>query len=159
MIKWLPSRLRAESLLPVVCFFNLPHQERTPMDANDNTPSSSQLILYQTEDGTTRIQCRFEEENVWLTQRLLSDLYQVGVNTINHHIKEIFGNAELRPEATIRQYRIVQNEGGRTVERDVDHYSLEMILAIGYRVRSQRGIQFRQWATVRLKEYLVKGFV
>ena len=129
------------------------------MDANDDTPSPSLLVLYQAEDGKTRIQCRFENENVWLTQRLLSDLYLVGVNTINHHIKGILAEGELSPKATIRQYRIVQDVGGRTVERQVDHYSLEMILAVGYRVRSPRGTQFRQWATARLKEYLVKGFV
>jgi hypothetical protein len=118
----------------------------------------SEIVLYQTEDGRTRIQCRFEDENVWLTQRLLAALYQVGVNTINHHIKEIYADGELTPEATIRNYRIVQTEGARAVERDVEHYSLEMILAIGYRVRAQRGTAFRQWATARLKEYLVKGF-
>lgn len=120
--------------------------------------NKSEIILYQAEDGQTRIQCRFEHENVWLTQRLLAALYQVGVNTINHHIKEIYADGELTPEATIRNYRIVQTEGARAVERDVEHYSLEMILAIGYRVRSQRGTAFRQWATARLKEYLVKGF-
>ena len=120
--------------------------------------NSSSLILYQTEDGQTRVQCRFENETVWLTQRLLAALYQVGVNTINHHIKEIYADGELTPEATIRNYRIVQMEGVRTVERDVEHYNLEIILAIGYRVRAQRGTQFRQWATARLKEYLVKGF-
>jgi len=85
------------------------------MEAHDDNPSPSQLILYQTEDGKTRIQCRFENENVWLTQRLLSDLYQVGVATINHHIKEIIADSELRPEATIRQYRIVRREGAREV--------------------------------------------
>jgi hypothetical protein len=83
----------------------------------------------------------------------------VGVNTVNHHIKGIYEDGELAPEPTIRKYRIVQSEGGRDVERAVDHYRLEMILAVGYRVRSTRGIQFRQWATARLEEYLRKGFV
>ena len=118
----------------------------------------SQIILYQTEDGLSRIQVRMEAETVWLSQRLLSDLYQVGVNTINHHIKSIYEDGELLPEATIRQYRIVQTEGERQVERLVEHYNLDVILAVGYRVRSPRGVQFRQWATERLREYLVKGF-
>jgi len=124
---------------------------------NPNKPGG-EIILYQTEDGQTRIECWFAEKTVWLTQRLLADLYQVGVNTINHHIKEIYADCELTPEATIRQYRIVQTEGERSVERQVDHYNLEMILAVGYRVRSQRGTRFRQWATARLAEYLLKGF-
>ncbi len=124
------------------------------------TPDSTgEILLYRTEDGRTRIECRFADENIWLTQRLLSELFEVGVNTINHHIKEIFADGELSPQATIRNYRIVQLEGARSVERNVDHYSLEMILAVGYRVRSQRGTAFRQWATARLKEYLLKGFV
>ncbi len=121
--------------------------------------NTGEIVLYRTKDGRTRIECRFADENVWLTQRLLSDLFQIGVNTVNHHIKEIVSDGELTAEATIRNYRIVQREGGRTVERDIEHYNLEMILAIGYRVRSQRGTAFRQWATARLKEYLLKGFV
>lgn len=126
---------------------------------NDNLPeNNSEIILYQAEDGTSRIQVRIEDETVWLSQRLLAELFQVGVNTVNHHIKSIFDDGELLPEATIRQYRIVQTEGGRQIERLVEHYNLEMIIAIGYRVRSQRGILFRQWATERLREYLVKGF-
>ena len=118
----------------------------------------SQIVLYQTEDGRSCIQVRMEAETVWLSQRLLADLYHVGVNTINHHIKSIYEDGELLPEATIRQYRIVQTEGARQVRRQVEHYNLDMILAVGYRVRSPRGIQFRQWATERLREYLVKGF-
>jgi len=125
---------------------------------HESSRPGGEIILYQTEDGQTRIECRFAEKTVWLTQRLLADLYQVGVNTINHHIKEIYADGELTPEATIRQYRIVQTEGERSVERQVDHYNLEMILAVGYRVRSQRGTRFRQWATARLAEYLLKGF-
>jgi len=114
----------------------------------------SQIVLYQTEGGKSRVQVRMEAGTVWLTQRLLADLYQVGVNTINHHIKSIYEDGELLPEATIRQYRIVQTEGARQVE----HYNLDMIPAVGYRIRLPRGVQFRQWATERLPEYLVKGF-
>ncbi len=124
---------------------------------NDEAPQS-EIILYQTEDGRTRIECRFENETLWLTQRLISELFQIGVNTVNHHLKEIYDDAELSSEATIRSYRIVQTEGNRQVTRQVEHYSLPVILAVGYRVRSQRGIQFRQWATARLSEFLVKGF-
>jgi hypothetical protein len=118
-----------------------------------------ELLLFQTEDGKTKLQVRFDGQTVWLSQRLLSELYQVGVNTINHHIKEIFSDGELAPEATIRRYRIVQTEGSRSVEREVEHYNLAMTLAVGFRVRSLRGNQFRQWASARLEEYLVKGFV
>ncbi len=124
----------------------------------DQPRTGSELILYRTEDGRTRIQCRFEEETVWLTQRLMADLFQVGVGTVNHHLKAIYSEGELLPEATIRQYRIVQPEGSRQVTRKVSHYNLQAILAVGYRVRSHRGTQFRQWATTRLSEYLVKGF-
>ncbi len=85
-------------------------------------------------------------------------IFGVGVNTVNYHIKEIYKEEELRPEATIRKYRIVQMEGDRQVFREVDFYDLKMILAIGYRVRFHRGVQFRKWATERLQEYVVKGF-
>ncbi|MDD3556924.1 MAG: virulence RhuM family protein, partial [Proteiniphilum sp.] len=97
-------------------------------------------------------------DTVWLSQRQLADLYQVGVNTINYHIKQIYLDGELEQEATIRNYRIVQSEAKREVTRSVEFYNLELILAVGYRVRSPRGVEFRQWATQRLKEYIVKGF-
>jgi hypothetical protein len=125
--------------------------------AENELPQSS-IILYQTEDGHTRIQCRFENETLWLTQALIAELFQIGVNTVNYRLKEIFDEGELHPEASIRHYRIVRKEGGREVSREIEHYSLPVILAIGYRVRSLRGTQFRQWATARLSEYLVKGF-
>lgn len=122
------------------------------------SPSASSLILYQTEDGQTRVQCRFEGETLWLTQRQIAELYQINVNTVSRHIKVIFDEAEFNPGATVRQYRIVAPEAARDVERLVNHYNLNMVLAVGYRVRSHRGTQFRQWATARLTEYLVKGF-
>jgi hypothetical protein len=121
-------------------------------------PPQSELILYQTEDGKTRIACRLEEDTIWLTQALIAELFEIGVGTVNHHLKEIYAEAELAPGATIRRYRMVRTEGNRSVSRDIEHYSLEAILAVGYRVRSLRGTQFRQWATARLAEYLVKGF-
>lgn len=120
---------------------------------------SSEFLLYQTEGGETRVQVRLFEGTVWLTQRLISELYQKSVPTTNGHIKNIYEEGELDPEATIRKFRIVQLEGSRQVERLVDFYNLDVILAVGYRVRSYRGTQFRQWATKQLREYVVKGFV
>ncbi|MBF0106943.1 MAG: virulence RhuM family protein [Deltaproteobacteria bacterium] len=116
------------------------------------------IILYQTEDGQTRIQCRFENETIWLTQSLIAELFQKDVRTINEHLVNIFEEGELNREATIRNFRIVRTEGKREVAREIEHYNLSAILAVGYRVRSHRGTQFRQWATSRLTEYLVKGF-
>ncbi len=118
----------------------------------------SEIILYQTEDGRTRIQCRFENEMLWLTQALIAELFAKDVRTINEHLVNIFDEGELRREATIRKFRIVRPEGGRQVAREVEHYNLDAILAVGFRVRSHRGTQFRQWAIGRLNEYLVKGF-
>jgi hypothetical protein len=123
----------------------------------DEAPQSS-IVLYQTEDGRTRIQCRFEDETIWLPQAQLAELFQVTVPTVNEHLKGIFADGELDAGATIRKFRIVRLEGSRQVEREIEHYRLEAILAVGYRVRSSRGTQFRQWATARLTEYLVKGF-
>ena len=124
----------------------------------DNLPPQSSIVLYQTEDGRTHIQCRFENETIWLTQALLAELFQKDVRTINEHLLNIYDESELSREATIRKFRIVRLEGSRDVAREVEHYSLPAILAVGYRVRSPRGTQFRQWATARLSEYLVKGF-
>jgi hypothetical protein len=130
------------------------------MSSQDNmSVPKGEILLYQTEDGATRIDVRLQNETVWLTQRLISELYQVSVPTINEHLSNIYEEKELEPEATIRKFQIVQAEGNRQVERSIDHYNLEAILAIGYRVRSVRGVQFRKWATTILKEYLIKGFV
>jgi hypothetical protein len=118
----------------------------------------SEIILYQTEDGRTRVQCRFENETLWLSQALIAELFQKDVRTINEHLVNIFSEGELSREPTIRKFRIVRQEGARQVVREVEHYNLDAILAVGFRVRSHRGTQFRQWATARLSEYLVKGF-
>jgi hypothetical protein len=123
---------------------------------SDDTSPHGQLLIYQ--DGTTRLQVRLDGQTVWLTQRLLAELYQLSVPTINEHLANIYDEGELDREATIRNFRIVQREGNRDVSRDVDHYNLDAILAVGYRVRSPRGTLFRQWATARLRELLVKGF-
>ena len=135
-----------------------PRQERGGNPRSMSAVPQSQLILYRAPDGQTRIQCRFEDENVWLTQALMAELFQVTVPTINEHLKGIYAEGELPAAATIRSFRIVRSEGARQVTREIEHYNLEAILAVGYRVRSPRGAQFRQWATARLKEYLVKGF-
>ena len=119
---------------------------------------NSEIILYQTEDGRTRIQCRLENETLWLTQALIGELFEKDVRTINEHLVNIYDEGELRREATIRKFRIVRTEGRREVAREIEHYNLDAILAVGFRVRSHRGTQFRQWAIGRLNEYLVKGF-
>jgi hypothetical protein len=123
-----------------------------------NKPDKSQLVLYQTEDGRNRLEVRLEGNTVWLSQKQLSELFQKDVRTINEHIGNIFEEGELPPESTIRKFRIVQTEGKREVQRAVDFYNLDVIIAVGYRVKSQRGTQFRIWATERLREYIVKGF-
>ena len=127
------------------------------MDNNQMAPAG-EFLVYQTEDGKTRVECRFEQETLWLSQALISDLFRVSVATVNEHLKNIYEEAELAPEATIRKFRIVRREGQREVSRLIEYYNLDAILAVGYRVRSPRGTQFRRWATDRLREYLVKGF-
>lgn len=125
----------------------------------DAQQAASEFMIYQTEEGEPRVQVRLFERSVWLTQRMIADLFQKSVKTINEHITNIYDDKELDPSSTIRKFQIVQTEGVRQVERLVDFYNLDVIIAIGYRVRSQRGTQFRQWATQRLSEYVVKGFV
>jgi hypothetical protein len=118
-----------------------------------------EFLLYQTEDAQTRVQLRVSDGTVWMTQKQLAELYQVSVPAIAQHIRNVFADRELNREATVKDYLIVAPEAARTVERRIAHYRLEMALAIGYRVRSHRGTQFRRWATEQLKSYLVKGFV
>jgi hypothetical protein len=115
----------------------------------------SQIILYQTEDGRTRVECRFENETVWLTQKLMAELFQKDVRTINEHIQNVFTGGELSPDSVIRKFRITAADG-KTYE--TQHYNLDVVISVGYRVKSHRGTQFRIWATQRLHEYLVKGF-
>ena len=124
----------------------------------EQTPAKSELILYQTGDGKTKIEVRLQDETVWLSQKLMAELFQVSIPTINEHIKTIYGDGELEAEATIRKFLIVQTEGSRQVKRPVDYYNLDMIISVGYRVNSIRGTQFRIWATQRLREYIIKGF-
>jgi hypothetical protein len=126
---------------------------------NAEQPPQSSLILYHTEDGRTRIECRFEEGTIWLTQAQIADLFQTTPQNVTLHLKAIFAEGELAEEATCKDYLQVRQEGQRSVSRKLRHYRLEAILAVGYRVRSPRGTLFRQWATARLEEYLRKGFV
>ncbi len=121
--------------------------------------SEGDLILYTTVDGAAQIQLRAVNGTAWLTQRQMADLFDKDVRTINEHIQNVFADGECDPEATIRKFRIVQTEGAREVSREVDAYNLDVILSVGYRVRSPRGTQFRRWATTVLREYLIKGFV
>jgi len=125
--------------------------------SNDPLPQS-EMILYQTEDGRTRIHCRFEDETVWLSQAQMADLFQTTPQNVTQHLRAIFAEGELVEAATCKDYLQVRAEGRREVKRSLLHYRLEAILAVGFRVRSHRGTQFRQWATGRLSEYLIKGF-
>ncbi|WP_016956257.1 virulence RhuM family protein [Catenovulum agarivorans] len=124
---------------------------------------TSPLALFTSEDGKIRLQLKLEQDQsgeptLWLTQKQIAELYEKSSPTINEHLKNIYAEGELEPDSTIRKFRIVAREGARDVERLLDHYNLEAVLAVGYRVRSNRGTQFRKWATQILKEYLIKGF-
>lgn len=121
--------------------------------------ANTEIILYTTPQGNVRIEIHYEDESFWLSQKQLAELFGVEVQTINYHLKEIFKSGELEEAATIRKIRIVQLEGQREVNRTVDHYHLDAIIAVGYRVNSFEATQFRIWATSVLREFIVKGFV
>ncbi len=131
------------------------------MTGHDHLPAppESDFLFYRTEDGQTQIRVLLAEKTVWMPQKLIAELYGTTPQNITQHIKSIYEEGELDATATCKRYLQVRIEGNREVKRDVDHYNLDMILAIGYRVRSPRGVQFRQWATRTLREYLIKGFV
>jgi hypothetical protein len=118
----------------------------------------SEIIIYQNQEGNIKVDVRLEEETVWLTQTQLCELFQKSKATISEHIKNIFEEGELESSSTVRKFRTVQMEGTRSVERELEYYNLDVIISVGYRVKSQQGTQFRIWATQRLKEYIVKGF-
>lgn len=120
---------------------------------------AGEFVMFASDDGEVRVECRFEQETLWLPQATIANLYQVTPQAITQHIKAIYEEAELEQNATCKSYLQVQQEGARQVSRNILHYSLPVILAVGYRVRSPRGTQFRQWATQTLQEYLIKGFV
>ncbi len=119
---------------------------------------TSEIIIYQDPDGKIKIDVRLEEETVWLTQEQMAMLFGKGRSTIAEHIAHVYDEGELEQNPTCRKYRQVRKEGAREVERDIDHYNLDVIISVGYRVKSQQGTQFRIWATQRLKEYIIKGF-
>jgi hypothetical protein len=110
-------------------------------------------------ENSQSIEMRYEDENIWLTQKMLAALYDVDVRTINYHIKKIFEDMELEPMATIRNFRIVQIEGSRQVTRDIEHYNLQTIIAVGFKVNNERAVQFRKWANHIVKDYTIKGWV
>ena len=120
--------------------------------------NKSQIIIYQTESGSTKIDVRLENETVWLTQKNIAELFQTTKQNISLHIINIFEEGELKQESTVKNFLTVQNEGLRQVERVVEFYNLDMIISVGYRVKSHIATRFRQWATQRLREYIVKGF-
>jgi hypothetical protein len=119
----------------------------------------SDILIYEDPDGNVKIDVRLQEETVWLTQKMMAELFQSSKQNISHHINMIYEEQELLPEATVKKYLTVQNEGKRKVKRDLEYYNLDMILSVGYRVKSHLATQFRIWATQRLKEYIIKGFV
>ncbi len=121
--------------------------------------STAEFLIFTAASGEGSIEVRYENETIWLSQKMMAALFDVGVPTINEHLKNIYDTGELAREATIRKFRTVQAEGGRDVARNLDYYSLDAIISVGYRVNSRRATQFRQWATERLREYLIKGFV
>lgn len=123
-----------------------------------NQIQKTEFLIYQSKDGNTKLETRFLNETVWLTQKQLAELFQTTVANINIHIKNIFAEGELEPERTIKDFLIVQHEGEREVQRDVAHYNLDMIISVGYRIKSTIATHFRQWATQRLREYIIKGF-
>ena len=121
-------------------------------------PNNGSIILYQTEDGKSRIEVTLCNDTVWLTAYQMAELFQRNKSTISRHIKNVFEDGELNPDSTVAFFATVQNEGNRSVERNLAYYNLDMIISVGYRVKSHRGVQFRIWATQVLREYLVKGF-
>ncbi|EKQ1113439.1 virulence RhuM family protein [Morganella morganii] len=128
---------------------------------SDNLPEAPQgeFILFRSEDGQTHVECRFESDTLWLSQAEIANLYQITPQAITQHIKAIYEEGELVQNSTCKSFLQVRQEGNRRVNRNTLHYNLSMILAVGYRVRSVRGTQFRQWATQTLEQYLIKGFV
>ncbi len=124
------------------------------------TPKNkTEFLLYTSPNGEIKVDVFFYNENIWLTQRRMAELFDIEVNTINYHLKEIFKSGELDESSTIRKFRIVQKEGAREIERETDFYNLDAIISVGYRVNSTKATQFRIWATKKLREFVLKGFV
>lgn len=130
----------------------------TRKQIKNTPPPTGDFLLYQTEDGVTRIEVRMQGETVWLSLNQMAELFQVDKSGISRHLKNIFETGELSSDAAVANFATVQTEGARTVSRNVEHYNLDAIISVGYRVNSVRGTQFRIWATQRLREYIIKGF-
>jgi hypothetical protein len=128
------------------------------MTENLPAPRDTKILIYQSDTGTVRLEVRLEDDTVWLTQNLMAELYQTTKQNISLHIKNIYEEGELTPDATVKEYLTVRHEGTREVQRRIEYYNLDMIIAVGYRVKSAIATKFRQWATARLREYIVKGF-
>ena len=124
---------------------------------NNIESSTGEIVMYQP-DEALHLEVRVEDETVWLTQAQMSDLFSVKEHTVTYHIKEIYKSEELEKEGTARKIRVVRKEGNRNVNRTLDYYNLDMIISVGYKVNSKRGVKFRQWATRILKDYLLKGY-
>ena len=129
------------------------------MNGENKLEGLGKILIYQTEKGDTKIEVYFQDENIWMSQRNIAELYQTTPQNITLHMKNIFADGELDETSTCKDFLQVQKEGSRYVEREIKHYNLNMILAIGYRVRNNRGIHFRRWASNVLTEYMKKGFV
>lgn len=127
-------------------------------DINSNNPSNGDILIYQSEDGLTHIDVRMEQETVWLTQQQMAELFQSSRTNVIEHIQHIYDEGELTEEATCRKFRQVQQEGNRMVTREIPFYNLDMIISLGYRIRSVVATRFRQWATRRIHEYIIKGY-
>jgi len=120
--------------------------------------SAAEYLTFIAASGEGGVEAIYADENIWLTQKMMAILYDVSVPAVNQHLKKVFSDSELQPEATIKKFLIVQTEGQREVRRDVEHYNLAAIIAVGYKVNSERAVQFRKWATTIIQEYTIKGF-
>lgn len=148
--------LYLRNLLPAFIMYNGKHKVG---DHSMDRATNSNLILYTTEDGLTKIEATFDQDTVWLSLDQMSDLFQRNKSTISRHISNIYAERELERAATVAKFATVQQEGERQVERQIEYYNLDVIISVGYRVKSHRGVQFRIWATGILKEFMKKGFV
>ena len=119
--------------------------------------STAEFLIFSAQSAGDGLEVRYEDESIWLSQKLMARLFEVTVPTINEHLKNIFEQGEISPDATLRKFRTVQTEGSREVTREVDHYNLDAIISVGYRVNSVRATQFRQWATGILRDFAIKG--
>jgi len=130
-----------------------------PRDKQEMEPAKGQFLVYQAEDGKLKLDVRFEDESVWLTQQLMADLFQTTKQNISLHIQNIYEEGELVPKSTVKKYLTVRQEGSREVKRLLDYYNLDMIISVGYRIKSHVATRFRIWATQKLTEFIRKGFV